>query len=266
LLPWLESQKRGIEVTVIQNVPGVTRTEQICRALEQGGRLLALSTCLSSTGNRPDLNLISRVARSHGVQLFLDVSQSMGVIDLDLEALRPDFIAAHAYKWMLAPRGCSWMYIADHCLAEMDPIAPGWHSVERHHDEYFGPARQYSISAKRLDGGRPWLPWIGGLEAFRMLRQLPPGAVQEAAHTLSEKARRGLEDLGVHTMPSDLTSHILRIVPTESPGLVAHLRGLGIRCNGGATSLRIGLHGFNNDHDIDLLLEAVAQWKDQGHA
>jgi selenocysteine lyase/cysteine desulfurase len=261
LLPWQGAQSRGISVTTVPLGPPGTTTERVCAALRQGADLLAISTCVSSTGNRPDLAEIARVARANGVRIFVDATQSLGVIQLDIAAIQPDYLAAHAYKWMFAPRGCAWLYVGDGCLDQLVPIAPGWHSAQHPHDEYFGPLASYPDAARRLDGGRPWLPWIGGLAAFQTLNRLDPAEVEGRALALSEKARAGLVELGIPVRPSELPSQIVRMTPVNSADLVSHLVGARIQCSGGRAGLRVGFHGFNDEEDLDRLLAAVQSWQ-----
>jgi selenocysteine lyase/cysteine desulfurase len=261
LLPWLSAGRRGVTVETIALGPGRSMTERVCDALRQGAELLAISTCLSSTGNRPDLQQIIQVAHAHGARVFVDATQSLGVIGLDIAALAPDYVAAHAYKWMFAPRGCAWLYVSDEGLSELDPIVPGWHSAEQPNAEYFGPLAGYPDAAKRLDGGRPWLPWIGGLAAYQTLNRIDRAAIEASALALSETARAGLANLGIPVLPSDLPSHIVRMTPANSAELVSHLNGARIRCSGGSAGLRVGFHGFNNEQDVDRLLAEVESWQ-----
>jgi selenocysteine lyase/cysteine desulfurase len=261
LLPWLNARSRGVDVETIPLGPPRAMTDRVCEALRQGAELLAISTCVSSTGNRPDLQKIVQVAHANGVRVFVDATQSLGAIQLDIAAIAPDYVAAHAYKWMFAPRGCAWLYVSDECLSELDPIAAGWHSAEQPNAEYFGPLERYPSSAKRLDGGRPWLPWIGGLAAYRTLNRIDPSIIESSVLELSNKARVGLEDMGIPVLPTDLPSHIIRMTPANSADLVSHLSNAQIRCSGGSSGLRIGFHGFNNEQDLNRLLTAVESWR-----
>jgi selenocysteine lyase/cysteine desulfurase len=261
LLPWLSAQSRGVTVGTIPLGSPHTMTERICAALTEGADLLALSTCVSSTGNRPDLVEIGRVARANGVRLFLDATQSLGAVHLDIGTVRPDYVAAHAYKWMFAPRGCAWLYVNDERLPELEPLVPGWHSADDPHEEIFGPLDSYPETAKRLDGGRPWFPWIGGLAAYRTLNRLDPAAVQHSVLALSDLARAGLLSLGIPVLPTELPSHIIRMTPADAPGLVRHLNRANVRCSGNSAGLRVGFHGFNNEDDVSRLLAAVESWR-----
>lgn len=256
LLPWLALKHRGVDV--ISPVEGSTETltERICAELVEGVHLVAVSSVVSSTGARPDLDLICRRARHVGARVFLNVTQSMGVLPLDLTRLQPDYVAAHAYKWMLAPRGCAWLAVRDDRLSDLEPVAPGWHSVDEPNRDYAG-ARALAVSARRLDGALPWLPWIGGNAALDMLLELDLQQLGEHVLALSRRARAGLQELDVAMESVDTESHIVRVYSARSAEILAELRREGVMASGGGESLRIGVHGFNSEQDIDRFLFGV---------
>ncbi|HEU4806897.1 MAG TPA: aminotransferase class V-fold PLP-dependent enzyme, partial [Homoserinimonas sp.] len=256
LFPWLALESRGVQVLAPPEGSTETLTDRICASLVDGVSLVAVSSVVSSTGARPDLDAITTRARAVGARVFLNVTQSFGVLPLDLARLQPDYLAAHAYKWMLAPRGCAWLSVRSDRLAELEPIAPGWHSVDSPNQDYNG-VRPLSNHASRLDGGLPWLPWIGGDAALDILLAVDPEQVGAHALGLARKARSGLEDLGVAIEGIDLESHIVRVYSPHSSEIVRRLRSDGVMASGSDQALRIGIHGFNNTEDIDRFLAGV---------
>ncbi|TRW47569.1 aminotransferase class V-fold PLP-dependent enzyme [Georgenia yuyongxinii] len=263
LFPWTALAERG-EIEVVSPQPGGTGTltDRLCASLVDGIDLVAVSTALSSTGARPDLSVIAARARAAGAKLFLDATQSFGVLRLDLESIRPDYVAVHGYKWMLAPRGCAWMYVRSGNVSELEPLAPGWHTVDRPNAGYFGE-EPWSAHARKLDGALPWLPWIGGRAAVQWLRRLDAEQVEARALDLAGQARRGLESLGIEVAPSDQPSHIVRMYAGGSDVLARHLRSRGVIASGGPTGLRVGFHGFNDDDDVTRFLDGVETWQSE---
>lgn len=258
LFPWLALESRGVELLAPPEGSTETLTERICSSLIDGVNLVAVSSVVSSTGARPDLDAITRRAREVGARVFLNVTQSFGVLPLDIAALQPDYVAAHAYKWMLAPRGCAWLSVRVDRLAELEPIAPGWHSVDSPNRDYNG-ARPLSDRASRLDGGLPWLPWIGGDAALDILLDVDPEQVGARALGLARKARAGLEALGIAVEGIDLESQIVRMYSPHSSEIIRNLRNDGVIASGSDQALRIGIHGFNTADDIDRFLAGVEQ-------
>lgn len=260
LLPWTAAARRGaLDIVTPQQGGPETLTERLCAALVDGVDVVALSTVLSSTGARPDLLVIADQARAVGAKVFLDATQSFGVLDLDLRTVRPDFVAVHGYKWMLAPRGCAWLYVRSKHLPSLEPRAPGWHSVEEPNAAYFGDA-PFAHGARKLDGALPWLPWIGGRAAIDLLRHVDGAAVETRALALAGATRRGLEALGIEVAAADRPSHIVRMYADGGDDLARHLRGRGVVASGSPTGLRVGFHGFNDDNDVARFLDGVETW------
>ena len=62
LLPWLALQARGVEIVSPEAGPTESLTERICASIVEGVSLVAVSSAVSSTGARPDLEAITRQA------------------------------------------------------------------------------------------------------------------------------------------------------------------------------------------------------------
>ena len=96
--------------------------------LTERTRLVAISTVIYSNGHTPPVQQISEVLRERGILFFLDGTQSVGAMRMDLAAVQPDIFAVHCYKWMLSPNGAGFMYVAPRLRAKLDPAVIGWRS------------------------------------------------------------------------------------------------------------------------------------------
>ena len=119
LLPW---QQRCVEVgarmVVARRDPRHDWTAAVLRALdkEPGIATLALPHVHWQDGTLLDLTAIANRARQRDARLVLDLSQSLGVLPVDLDAWRPDFVVAVGYKWLLGPYGLAYVWAASHWL------------------------------------------------------------------------------------------------------------------------------------------------------
>ena len=101
LWPFL-AQGRGIEV---ETVP----VARLAEALESRTDAVAFSAVQSADGELADLDAISAAAAHHGALTMVDATQACGWLPLD--AARFDVVVCSAYKWLLSPRGSSFMTI-----------------------------------------------------------------------------------------------------------------------------------------------------------
>src|SRR5262245_8124775 len=68
-----------------------------------------------------DLASFSQLAQEHDCFLVVDAIQQLGAIPLDLSALRVDFLAAGAQKWLNAPFGLGVLYVRDGIQEKVRP-------------------------------------------------------------------------------------------------------------------------------------------------
>jgi isopenicillin-N epimerase len=65
-------------------------------------------------------------ARELGLITIIDGAHVPGQIDLDISELNPDFYTGTLHKWMLAPKGSSFLYVKKNFQDTLDPLIVGW--------------------------------------------------------------------------------------------------------------------------------------------
>lgn len=65
-------------------------------------------------------------ARSLGLITIIDGAHIPGHIDLDLTDLNPDFYTGTAHKWLLTPKGSSFLYVSKQFQSMLDPLVVSW--------------------------------------------------------------------------------------------------------------------------------------------
>jgi isopenicillin-N epimerase len=65
-------------------------------------------------------------ARELGLITIIDGAHVPGQIDLDITELNPDFYTGTLHKWMLAPKGSSFLYVKKSFQEMLDPLIVGW--------------------------------------------------------------------------------------------------------------------------------------------
>jgi selenocysteine lyase/cysteine desulfurase len=252
LFPWLALEARGYR---IMRVPagGASRTESLAAAIDEQTALVAVSHVLSADGERVDLTWLRAAADAVGARLFADVTQSLGVLGMDLAASRPDYLAVHGYKWLLCPRGAAWL-VTPH-YDELRPLMPSWTStVDR---EYFGGSLRLAAGAARCDTSPAWLSWIGAEAAIALLAALPATAVERHCLDLAAAFRDGAVEAGAIPVSGGAPSHIAAVRVSDPDSVSARLRGAGVRARLLGDRLRVGFHYFNNDEDLAAALGAL---------
>jgi len=215
--------------------------------------LVAVSHVLSSDGERADLARLRAAADAVGARIFADVTQSLGVLGMDLAASRPDYLAVHGYKWLLCPRGAAWLVTRHY--QELRPLMASWRSTAD--GGYFGGSLHLAPGAARCDASPAWLSWVGAGAAIELLSRLPAATAERHCLALAAAFREGALDAGA-TLPGIAPpSHIVTVRVRDPEAVGTRLRSSSIRARMLGDRLRVGFHYFNNDEDVAAVLRAL---------
>jgi selenocysteine lyase/cysteine desulfurase len=238
LFPFLVQEARGVTVTTVS-------PSQLAEAIDARTDVVAFSAVQMSTGEVADLDAIAAAAAHHGALTLLDATQACGWLPVD--ATRFDAVVCSAYKWLMSPRGTSFMAVGDEWLERIVPHSAGWYAGADVHDSYFGPPLRLASDARRLDTSPAWFSWVGTQPALELLNRIGVGAVHAHDLALAERFRSGL---GLE--PSNSA-----IVSIDRPGAAQRLKRAGIVAALRGGRLRVSWHVYNTDADVDATLDAL---------
>lgn len=255
LFPW-ELSSGGHEVVRVPVRDGAIRTEDLVSACTGDTVLVAISEVLTTNGVRADLPTLRAATDEVGARLFVDVSQSLGALRLDITRLRPDYVAVHGYKWMLCPRGAAWLAVRPDRQDELRPLQPSWKSTAAPHGYFGGPWRP-APGAARCDSSPAWFSWIGALAALRLHLEQDPLEVERHCTALAERFVAEAADSGAVPVACGPASQIA-VVRVPDPDLTyERLRASRVRASMTEDRLRVGFHYFNDETDLRVVLAAL---------
>lgn len=121
---WLK-ERRGVEVVKFAIPEPASRdavldTYRRTLAAHPRARLLLLTHVSHRTGLVMPVAEIAAMARSRGVEVVLDAAHSWGQIDFKVGDLGVDFVGFNLHKWIGAPLGLGFLYIARGRLPAID--------------------------------------------------------------------------------------------------------------------------------------------------
>ncbi|MFF8595734.1 aminotransferase class V-fold PLP-dependent enzyme [Streptomyces sp. NPDC015220] len=226
--------------------------DALAEAVRPGTALVAVSAAQSADGRVADLSAIGAAAREHGARTYVDASQAAGWLDFDAGAY--DYVAAVAFKWLLCPRGVTFLVVPED-LGDLSPLFAGWVAGERPWDSCYGPVAELAHSARRFDESPALFSYAGGRRSLELVEELGVDAVRVHDLALADRFRAGLRSLGHEPLPAP-DSPIVSV-----PGLGSRQGGLseaGIEVSDRAGNLRAAFHLYNTAADVDRLLEVLA--------
>jgi selenocysteine lyase/cysteine desulfurase len=258
LFPWLALRDRGIDVRVVPARGGLVADEDLLAAIQPGTTLVAVSAVTSWDGQRRNLEAIVSTAHTAGARVFANLTQAAGVLRFDFGHDPPDYLAGHAYKWLLAPRGSGWLSVRDDLLDDVGPLIPSWRTPAEPRRRYFGGPYEQALDATKLDSPPAWLSWAGARAGLELIARLDAHEAERHCVALassygSQVARLGLEPV------APVTSQIVVARSDRAHRLVATLRERGIVAAALQNRLRVGFHAFNTSDDLDAILRTLRE-------
>lgn len=260
--PWLNLADRGVEVRRLPTQEGRLDLADLEQACDARTRIVSISWVNYATGFRHDLAAVAEIAHRAGALLLVDAIQGLGVFPLDVREIPIDFLAADGHKWLLSPEGAGILYIRREHLDRIRPQGVGWHSVV-HEGDFSRIELDLKPAAERFEGGSPNSVGIAGLGAsLAMFNELGRQNIAESVLHFTRTASERLRSLGATIVSPQDDPHRSGIVAFELPGHdPKEIRGrclaadvlLSVR-NG---RLRISPHGYNNEDDLERLLDAL---------
>lgn len=238
LFPFLVQQQRGVTVTLVP-------PRELVGAIDRETDIVAFSAVQMATGEVADLDAIAAAAVEHEVVTVVDATQAVGWLPLD--ASRFDVVAAHAYKWMMSPRGTAFMAIRPGLLETIVPGAAGWYAGDDPLQTFFGPPLRLAADARRLDTSPAWFMWVATAPALAVIEQIGVDAIHEHDLALANRFRAGLG-----LAPSDSA-----IVFTDVEGAAEKLERADIRAAVRGGRLRTSWHVYNTEDDVDRTLDVL---------
>ena len=239
LFPFLVQERRGVTVRL---VPAAELAGQIDRDVD----VVAFSAVQMATGEVAELDAIATAAADHDVLTVVDATQAVGW--LPFEASGFDVVVAHAYKWMMSPRGTAFMAIRPELLADVAPEAAGWYAGEDPLQTFFGPPLRLAASARRLDTSPAWFMWVATAPALAVIEAIGVEAINEHDLALANRFRAGL---GLE--PGDSA-----IVFCDAEDAARKLERAGIRAAVRGGRLRTSWHVYNTLADVERTLDVLS--------
>ena len=147
--------RRGAEIVRVPARDGRRIDEgDLLAAIDERTAIVAVSHTLFRTSQVLDLAPVLAHARRVGALSMVDAYQSVGVVDVDVQALGPDFLTGGAIKWLCGGPGTGYLYVSPAIHAQLSPAFTGWFGHEQPFAFDPGPTRLHA-GERRFWNGTP---------------------------------------------------------------------------------------------------------------
>lgn len=135
LRPLYYMEQKGVELTILPaDRKGNISLDEMERAIRKNTKAVVCTHASNLTGNVNDLERIGCLCRLHGIWLVADISQTAGILSIDMEQMGIDVACFTGHKGLSAPQGTGGL-----CVRRGVRIRPlvmggsGVHSYEKEH-------------------------------------------------------------------------------------------------------------------------------------
>ena len=262
-------QQLGHDVRVVQEREGKVQMEDLAHAMNDNTRLVALSLVSFANGFQHDLPAVCKLAHSRGAYVYADIVQAVGATPIDVRASNVDFCGSSTYKWLMGDMGIGFMYI------RKDLLGKSFHRTQYGKEQFVDYENHIFPFDDPLGASETWKPVPGAagyvevgsycLSSIAALSQSLPliaklGVANIAAHAraLTQRLQAELPKMGfVPLTPSDSTGHIVSYSMRNPDVVQKAVQARSIEITFDQHRMRVSPSIFNDDRDIDLLLEAL---------
>lgn len=262
-IPWQNLAGRGVECRLVAADGTDDDLDRLLSACDARTRIVSVSWVGYASGRRWDVPRLAQAVHDRGALLFLDAIQGLGVFPIDADAEGVDFLAADGHKWLLGPEGAGFAFVRREHLDRLRPKGLGWNSVVDGHD-FTRTEWKVKPSASRWEGGTMNTGGHLALGAsLALLAMHDQQTIADRVLAVSEKLCEALRGAGATVFSDRRPAAASGIVSFELPGrnpmaVRRELLDAGIVVSCRAGKLRASPHAYNNDDDIDQLIEALS--------
>ncbi|MYZ33914.1 MULTISPECIES: aminotransferase class V-fold PLP-dependent enzyme [unclassified Streptomyces] len=225
----------------------------LAEAVRPGTALVALSSVQSADGRIADLEAVRVAAAAHGARTLVDTTQSTGWLSVDAGAF--DYTVTGGFKFLVCPRGTSFLTVSEEAQESLVPLHAGWVSGEDLWASTYGPVEELAHTARRFDEPPSFLSYHGAAESLALLEEIGVEAIHAHGTALAARFREGVIGLGHEPVPAKGS------VIVSVPGLTHRhpdLERAGVAVSIRAGYVRAAFHLYNSTADVDRALDVLA--------
>lgn len=256
--PWLRAPETPT-LRVWNAVDGALDPNHLATLLNERTKLVQVSLVSFYNGHRIDWTHLHDTVRrlAPNALISVDITQALGRVVLDCAGA--DILISSTHKWTLGIHGGCIIGIPTASGDRLTTRAGGWYHLQNAFDTDRFERAISKAGAASFSVGMPNFVALYALNAsLRYLETVGVKNIAAHADPLVAAAEAGVRALGVKPMCPWNGSGILAFQDSRSTELHAALENENIHVMHNAGRIRIAVHGYNTQKDIDHFLSVLA--------
>lgn len=229
-------------------------------------KLVFISHITSSTALRLPVEEICAAAKERNMMTFVDGAHAPGQIPLNLQDSPFDFYTGACHKWMMTPKGSSFLYVKKHYQHLVDPLVVSWGY------KALFPSHSTFLDYHQMNGSRDYSAFLTIPTAIEFMKKYNWQQVATDCRKLVQNnALAFCELLGSGPLAPVNDDFILQLfsaeIKTPDPEkLHQHFFDeykieVPVMRHGEKVYLRYSINAFNGQEDLDILFAAIKEIK-----
>lgn len=225
-------------------------------------KVVFLSKITSSTALILPVEEICREARERGIITIIDGAHVPGHIPLNLRNLDADIFTGACHKWMMTPKGSSFLYVRKEHQFKLDPLIVSWGY------ESNAPSTSQFQDYHQFNGTRDYSAYFTIPKSLEFMDAHDWPAVSAACHEMvirnAPRFYELLKSSPISPLNNEWIGQMISIpIRSANPAMLQktlfedYKIEIPVMEQNGNHYLRYSLNGFNSQEDLDCLYEAL---------
>ena len=240
--------------------------EDFFKGVSAKTKLVFISHITSSTALRLPVEEIISKAKEKGLLVFVDGAHAPGQIPVDLQKLGVDFYTGACHKWMMTPKGSSFLYVKKELQHAIDPLIVSWGY------KALFPSTSQFLDYHQTNGTRDFSAFLTIPTAIDFMKEHQWENVAASCRKLvQDNSSEFCKILGSEPLAPVNDKFILQLfsaqIKTSEPEKLHDLFfekykiQVPVMRHGDKVYLRYSINAFNSQKDLDTLFDAIKDIK-----
>lgn len=253
-----QARRMGYELVFLPGGERLADPDTWTPAFQDDVQLVAVTQVFSNSSVMAPCAEICARARERGVFSLLDVAQAAGATPVSLNAWGADFAVGTSLKYLCGGPGAAWLWADPDAAARCAPMDVGWFS---HKDPFAFDIHdfEYAPGAERYTGGTPSIaPLAGACAGHEILAARGVDAIYAYNQALLDRLFAALPETAVlSSQIHGARGSAALLAVTDYDRAAADLAEADIAHDTRKDAVRVSVHLYNDEDDIDALIAAI---------
>lgn len=242
--------------------------DQFWKGYTSNTKAIFISQITSSTALIFPVKEICDMAKERGLLTIVDGAHVPGHIPLDLAELKADIYTGACHKWMITPKGCSFLYVKPEFQKLFDPLVVSWGY------QAAMPSHSQFLDYHQMQGTRDFSAFLTVPHAIAFMKEHNWAQVaadcRKLAHSNYQRFCALLGSAPLAPITDEFLGQMCSIpINTPQPEKLQRLLfdeykiEIPVMRHEARTFIRYSINAFNSQADLDKLYDALTEIMDK---